>query len=309
MRPCTRWLPSASRTLFRRISADGGGAKYTTNYGYDTADNLTTLTGGATQSFDAANQLCWQSPSGATSTCAAPADATTYGYDIRGNGTSVGPTGGPTTTLGYDQANRLTAYGSGATYSYNGTGLRMAKIVNGTTTNQTWGHAQGLPLPLVDGTTSYVYGPGGLPLEQVTSTYTLYYHHDQLGSNRVLTDATTAGCAGPGGAVSPSLAARWRPRLPPRGILRACSSETQPSTGDFAVRRTERPETRNPPPANWEVQSAREPESHCLAPSESPPGCTYQMAASGVATTTSSGTDASVRPQHDGARLQPRWPR
>src|SRR5207302_10470101 len=39
-------------------------------------------------------------------------------------------------------------------------------------------------------TTSWVYGPGGLPLEQIGPNNTvLFFHHDQLGSTRLLTDA------------------------------------------------------------------------------------------------------------------------
>jgi RHS repeat-associated protein len=42
-----------------------------------------------------------------------------------------------------------------------------------------------------DGTTRYVTGSGGLPLEQVTSTGSVYYYHlDQLGSVRAITDST-----------------------------------------------------------------------------------------------------------------------
>jgi hypothetical protein len=43
-----------------------------------------------------------------------------------------------------------------------------------------------------DGINSYVCGPSGLPVEQITnSTGTvLYLHHDQQGSTRLLTDST-----------------------------------------------------------------------------------------------------------------------
>src|SRR5260221_1127947 len=41
--------------------------------------------------------------------------------------------------------------------------------------------------------TSYVYGPGDLPLEQITPTGTVYYyHHDQLGSTRAITNSAGA---------------------------------------------------------------------------------------------------------------------
>jgi RHS repeat-associated protein len=45
-------------------------------------------------------------------------------------------------------------------------------------------------LLLKDGTTAYVYGPGDLPLEQVSGTSTNYFHHDQLGSTRIVTDSS-----------------------------------------------------------------------------------------------------------------------
>jgi antitoxin YefM len=45
-----------------------------------------------------------------------PAQTTTYGYDARGNRTTVSPAGGSAVALTYDQANRLTAYGANATY-------------------------------------------------------------------------------------------------------------------------------------------------------------------------------------------------
>jgi RHS repeat-associated protein len=115
---------------------------------------------------------------------------TSIGYDQQGNRTSVQPLTGAATTLGYDQANRLTSYAATASYTYNGDGLRTAKTVSGTTTSQTWDTSTSLPTLLTDGSTAYIYGPDGLPLEQVTSSGTLYYHHDQLGSTRALTNST-----------------------------------------------------------------------------------------------------------------------
>jgi RHS repeat-associated protein len=50
---------------------------------------------------------------------------------------------------------------------------------------------EGLPLILSDGTNSYIYGPGGLPVEQISSGGTVsYLHHDQQGSTRLLTGTT-----------------------------------------------------------------------------------------------------------------------
>jgi hypothetical protein len=50
---------------------------------------------------------------------------------------------------------------------------------------------EAVPLLLSDGTNSYIYGPGGLPIEQVSSGGTVtYLHHDQAGSTRLLTGLT-----------------------------------------------------------------------------------------------------------------------
>jgi RHS repeat-associated protein len=118
--------------------------------------------------------------------------ATTYTYDTRGNRTARSISG-TTTSYGFDQANRLTSYtagGSTTTYGYSADNLRISKTVSGTTTPQTWNLAEGLPTLLADGTTYYVYGPGGLPLEQISGSTVLYYHHDQLGSTRAVTNSS-----------------------------------------------------------------------------------------------------------------------
>jgi RHS repeat-associated protein len=47
------------------------------------------------------------------------------------------------------------------------------------------------PLTLSDGTNSYIQGPGGLPIEQISNGGTVtYLHHDQAGSTRLLTGST-----------------------------------------------------------------------------------------------------------------------
>ena len=46
-----------------------------------------------------------------------------------------------------------------------------------------------MPVVLTGGTVSYIYGPDGIPLEQMnTSGELLWYHHDQQGSTRLLTN-------------------------------------------------------------------------------------------------------------------------
>ncbi len=82
--------------------------------------------------------------------------------------------------------------GADASYAYNGDGLRMAKTVDGQTTPFTWdlNAPSGTPQLLVGGSTDYIFGPEGLPLEQVSGTSVEYDLHDQLGSTRLVTDSS-----------------------------------------------------------------------------------------------------------------------
>ncbi|MFI4990776.1 MAG: RHS repeat-associated core domain-containing protein, partial [Solirubrobacterales bacterium] len=76
-------------------------------------------------------------------------------------------------------------------YGYDGSGLRASQGIGATTTHMTWDASRGLPLLLNDGTNSYIYGPGGLAVEQITSGGTVtYLHHDQAGSTRLITGST-----------------------------------------------------------------------------------------------------------------------
>jgi RHS repeat-associated protein len=166
-------------------------------YAYDAADNLTQK-GSTQQAFNAADELCWTaSTSGA---CASPpSGATTYQYDTRGNRTNVIPNVGQAQILTYDQADRLIKYAVASTtsYGYNADGLRMCKYTGSSAqpcqatgnTPYVWAIAGPQPLLIKDGITAFVYGPGGLPLEQVTTSATNWFHHDQLGSTRLVTDA------------------------------------------------------------------------------------------------------------------------
>jgi RHS repeat-associated protein len=118
-------------------------------------------------------------------------------YDELGERTKTKPTSGPATTYGYDQAGDLTSVERPKegevseikdTYAYDGNGLRASQTISGTTTNLAWDMTEGLPLILSDETNSYIYGPGGIPVEQVSSGGTVtYLHHDQQGSIRLLT--------------------------------------------------------------------------------------------------------------------------
>jgi len=187
---CTRLRPFGTRNVPR----SHGSIAYT----YDGADNLTQK-GSVQQAFNNADELCWTSPT--PSSCSTPpTGATTYQYDNRGNRTNVTPSGGQALTLTYDQMSRLTKYAAASTtsYGYDADGLRMCKVLGSFTqpcqatgsTQFAWDVAGPLPFLLDDGSTAYIYGPNGLPLEQVTASSTLWFHHDQVGSTRLVTDST-----------------------------------------------------------------------------------------------------------------------
>ncbi|HXA28132.1 MAG TPA: FG-GAP-like repeat-containing protein [Candidatus Angelobacter sp.] len=185
--------PTYTYNSLNQLSSSSG-ASYT----YDAADNPVKLAGGATQAFNAGNQLCWASPGGGTGTCTSPpSGATAFNYDSRGNRT-YGPSPVGTLSYGYDQANRLTAVSQGPTaqvsMTYNGDGLRITKVSGVghaiTTHNYVWDVHGALPRLLADGTTRFIYGPGGTVMEQVNGSTASYFHHDQLGSTRAITDGT-----------------------------------------------------------------------------------------------------------------------
>lgn len=130
---------------------------------------------------------------GAAHTVAARTDNTlrAWGSDASGqlgNGANPGSTT-PVTVTGVSNVGG----GTLARYGYDGDGLRASKTVLGTARGFTWDVAGGLPMLLLDGTTAYVYGPGGLPVSQIAASGAVtYLHHDQLGSTRGLTDSSGA---------------------------------------------------------------------------------------------------------------------
>jgi RHS repeat-associated protein len=155
-------------------------------YEYDAANNPTKI-GTPTYAYDNASQL--ETGTGLS-----------YTYDELGQRTQVKPTSGPATKYGYDQAGNLTSVarvheGEVAaiedSYGYDGSGLRASQTISGTTSYLSWDETRSLPLILSDGTNSYIYGSGSLPIEQISSGGTVtYLHHDQQGSTRMLTGST-----------------------------------------------------------------------------------------------------------------------
>ena len=79
-----------------------------------------------------------------------------------------------------------------ASSTYNGDGLEMSVTTSSGDVALTWDTTSSVPELLVDGSTSLIYGPGGLPIEQISGGTTDYFFHGQLGSTRALLDSTGA---------------------------------------------------------------------------------------------------------------------
>jgi RHS repeat-associated protein len=129
-------------------------------------------------------------PTGVHSATSGPsATMTQFTYNARGDRISETTSGSPTVTFSYDQADRLIGVGDNISYAYNGDGLRVSKTVDGATSEFVWNQSEGTPELLQDGSTDYIYGPEGKPIEQITGETPIYLHQDQQGSTRLLTDA------------------------------------------------------------------------------------------------------------------------
>jgi RHS repeat-associated protein len=156
------------------------------SFEYDAADNLTKAPG-TTNAYDAASQL-------ETGT------AVSYTYDKLGQRIETAPGSGPATSYDYDQAGNLISIerpeegevpAIEQTLAYDGSGLLASKASGLATQYLTWDLTAPQPLLLDDDQNSYVYGPSGLPITQISSEETpTYLHHDQLGSTRMLTDSS-----------------------------------------------------------------------------------------------------------------------
>ena len=180
---------------------------------YDAADNLIEGLGSANE-YDAASQL--EAGTGVA-----------YAYGKLGERTKATPESGPAITYGYDQAGSLTSIerpeegevpAIGESFAYDGIGLVASRTAGMTTHQMTWDVGAELPLLLSDGEDSYIYGPGGMAVEQISEEgeeEPTYLHRDQLGSARLLTDAGGEVAAtftyGPFGALAASTGSATTP--------------------------------------------------------------------------------------------------
>ena len=148
-------------------------------FGYDAANNVTKISS-ATYTYDKADQI-------------ATASNATFEFNKLGQRIKETPSGGSATTFSYDQVgNLITSKGpvTENTFKYDGTGLRTTETKGASTYPMFWDTTPGIPLLLRAGNDYFVYGPDGLPIEQITSGSATYLHHDQLGSTRILTNSS-----------------------------------------------------------------------------------------------------------------------
>jgi RHS repeat-associated protein len=122
-------------------------------------------------------------------------DGTSFTYDDNGNRTQK-TKGTDTWDYTYDCADRLTKIEKNQAivgeYEYDGDGKRIQATENSVTTTYMYNNADILYEENTNGTASYIYGPQGR-LAKITTigqeSNTFYYHTDQLGSTRLVTDS------------------------------------------------------------------------------------------------------------------------
>jgi RHS repeat-associated protein len=225
------------------------------SFEYDAADNLTKGIG-STNTYDAASQL--EAGTGLT-----------YSYDKLGERTKSTPASGPATSYGYDQAGNLVSVSGpeegeapaiAETMTYDAAGLLASKMSGLTTQHLSWDQSAEPPLLLADGENSYVYGPNGLGIEQIsTGEEPTYLHHDALGSTRLLTEAagkTSAalsyspygGAEGKTGTVTTPLGFSGQYTDAMTGLQYLRARFYDPGTGQFLSRDPLEPLTREPYP-------------------------------------------------------------
>ena len=159
-------------------------------YTYDKGDNPTKIEGEAGYTYNEADQL----KEGPTAK---------YKYNEDGQRTKLEPKNGePATSYGYDQASHLTSTEreKGAkqtelheTITFDANGLAQEATVNGATDKVAWDTAEPLPVILEYETAggeeaaAFIYGPENLPFEEAFGANSVYLHHDQQGSTRLVT--------------------------------------------------------------------------------------------------------------------------
>jgi RHS repeat-associated protein len=118
-------------------------------------------------------------------------DASVYGYGLDSSGQlgndGTTNTDSPTVVLNLAPATTTLA----STYTYNGDGVRMSADTPAGLATFAWDTTASNPEVLSDGTYSYLYGPDGEVIEQVTQSGTpTFLVQDQIGSTRLLVNTS-----------------------------------------------------------------------------------------------------------------------
>lgn len=166
---------------------DGRLTKYGSRlFAYDPAGNPTTIAG-TTANYDGVDQLM-------------SVGATNYSFDAFGRRVGVAESSSQS-TMTYDQNGRLIGFQRPPApgverldlrYRYDGDGLRSERETPGEPKAMTWDTSGDIPKLIDDGTNSYMYGPDGRPIAQMSGDDIKYLHHDEQGSTRAMTSSTGA---------------------------------------------------------------------------------------------------------------------
>jgi RHS repeat-associated protein len=208
--------------------------------------------------------ITWAGETGLSGTVIVPVDANGYITVMASTSAHMS-----VQAIGYYQAATKTYQ-----YRYAPDGLRSTKTApDGTLTRFTWDRSRSIPLLLAeaidapggtanDKTIRYVYGPDGRAVADVTTPavgaeVTRWYHHDQLGTTRALTDNTGAILAtyaytpygepaGQTGSATTPIAWAGEYRDVETGLTYLRARYYDPSTGQFLTRDPMEMNTREP---------------------------------------------------------------
>jgi RHS repeat-associated protein len=132
------------------------------------------------------------------------------------------------------------------TYVYNGDGLRMSTESGGALVPLAWDTNTTTPEVIQSGSTYFIYGPEGLPIEQISSSGTDYFVHDSVGSTRILVSSSGSIAAtftySPYGSVSASTGTATTPLTfagyywdSHSGLYYVANRSYDPATGQFTT--------------------------------------------------------------------------
>ncbi len=210
--------------------------------------------GDTAQAFNVDGTMCWSAPvaaAGSGRDCAsAPSGATGFSYNANGQRSAAGSKGYSWNVAG-ELATSNTPSGS---YRYDPEGLRVGMILGTGWRRYSWDDTSGAGELISDNraggeTFSYVYGPDGMPCEQLDTnggtTTVAWLHRDATGSVRLSTDSagnqTSTQSYDPWGNVTattgtPAQLGYDSEPVDPTGLIYLQARYYDPTTGQFLTR-------------------------------------------------------------------------